>query len=96
MSEKKDLMTSSGMSKSEFGSALVTEAQNRKQKERLEKSIEFAQVVLSSLEECDNKIEWFTGWKKTREAQLKALQNGDFSYDGYGSIIYNDSALNRK
>jgi hypothetical protein len=95
MSEQKELATM-GMSQSEFGAALVTEAQNRKQKERLEKSIAVAQTILASLEECNERIAYFTGWQKTRQAQLDALQQGKFSFDGGGEIIYDDKQLNRR
>ena len=94
---KKELMTATmGMSSAEFGAALLTEARNRKQKQMLEKSVQEAQTVLASLDECIARIEYFTGWKQTREAQLAALQRGEFKLDGQGVVSYNDAALNRK
>lgn len=95
--QKKDLVTTTlGMSQSEFGAALVTEAQNRKQKEKLERSISTAQNILSSLEGCDRQIEHLQSWKKTHEDQLEALQNGAFSFNAAGDIVYNDVQLNRR
>lgn len=94
--EKKDLITTMGMSQAEFGAALITEAQNRQQKQRLEKSVLVAQTILSTIEECDKQIEYFRGWKKTREEQLKALHDGEFSFDKSGEIVYNEPTLNRK
>lgn len=93
--ENKDLATL-GMSQSEFGSALVSEAQNRKQKEKLESSIATAQTILASLEECNERIAYFSEWKKIREAQLEALQQGKFSFDARGAIVYENSSLNRR
>lgn len=89
-------LTTMGMSPAQFGAALINEAQARKQKERLEKSVIQTQAVLSSLEECDLQILYFQGWKKTRLAQLEALKAGEFTFDLAGSIVYNDKALNRK
>ena len=94
--EKKDLVTTMGMSQEEFGAALVTEAQNRKQKQRLEKSVAVAQTILSSIEECDKQIEYFAGWKRTREGQLKALQDGKFSFNKSDDLVYDEETLNRK
>jgi hypothetical protein len=94
--QKKDDLATMGMTQSEFGAALVTEAQNRKQKERLEKSIATAQTILASLEECNERINYFSEWKKTREAQLDALQLGKFSFDTHGEIVYEDKDLNRR
>jgi len=96
MSEEKQGLATLGMSQSEFGAALVTEAQNRKQKERLEKSIAVAQTILASLDECNERITYFSEWKKTREAQLEALQKGRFSFDAHGEILYDDKILNRR
>lgn len=90
------IVTTTGMTQSEFGAALLTEARNRKQKVLLEKSIAEAQTVLSSIEECDRKIDYFKGWKETREAQLEALENGEFTLDPSGNVVYNTAALNRK
>lgn len=94
--EKKDLVTTMGMSQAEFGAALITEAQNRKQKQRLEQSVAVAQTILSSIEECEKQIEYFAGWKKTREGQLKALHDGKFSFDKSGLLVYDEESLNRK
>lgn len=93
---KQDGLTTASMSKSEFGAALIKEAGKRIQGERLEKSVGAARTILASMEECDEKIRYFTGWKKTREGQLKALEDGEFDFDRYGEITYKDALLNRK
>lgn len=94
--KKNDELATIGMTPAEFGTALIDEAQARKQKEKLEKSINQAKGILSSLEECNSKIEWFQGWKKTHEGQLAALKAGKFTFDTFGAIVYNDPDLNRK
>lgn len=91
-----ELIRSIGMSNNEFGSALIKEAQNRKQKEKLEKSVAVVQVILSSLDECEKQISYFQGWKKTHESQLEAIEKGEFSFDTYGALTYNNPELNRK
>jgi hypothetical protein len=93
---KQDGLAAITMSKSEFGAALIQEAGKRIQNERLQKSVEVARTILASIEECDDKIKWFSGWKKTREEQLKALEAGEFDFDRYGEITYKDAALNRR
>lgn len=84
------------MSKPEFGAALINEAHKRIQGERLEKSVAATRTILVSIEECDERIRWFTGWKKTREGQLKALEKGEFDFDKNGEITYKDQVLNRR
>lgn len=93
--EDKTLITM-GMTQSEFGSALLTEAKNRKQKEKLEQSVNEAQMVLSSLDECERQIKYFKAWKETRLGQLEALEKGKFSFGPAGEIVYDDRSLNRR
>jgi hypothetical protein len=94
--DNKDLMVPVEMSNAEFGSALLAEAQKRRQKEKLEKSVLEAETILARLDDCTRQIEHLTGWKKTCNGQMEALQKGDFSLDNHGMIVYNDSALNRR
>jgi hypothetical protein len=84
------------MTNAEFGVALIAEAQSRRQKEKLEKAVTEAQAIFSTIEECERQIEYFTGWKATREGQLAALRAGDFTFDKNGTITYNDKTLNRR
>jgi len=96
MSEEKTALTTMGMTQSAFGAAIIEEAQTRKQKQMLNKSVAEATTILASIDECDQKIAYFTDWKKTREGQLDALQKGEFALDPQGAITYNNVELNRK
>lgn len=95
--KKKELeLATMGMSSAEFGEALIREAQTRKHKANLEKSVTQTQTIFSSLDECNRQILYFTGWKQTLEEQLAALKAGEFFFDSLGALIYNKPSLNRK
>jgi hypothetical protein len=94
--EKTELRAIKKMTKSEFGKSMVEEAQNRLYIQKLEKSVLIAQTILASIDECSERIEYFSGWKKTREAQLEALQKGEFSFDKAGEVVYDEAKLNRR
>ena len=96
MADKNELTITAGMTQAEFGTALLTEATNRKQRIKFERSITEAETILARLEDCDRQIEHLSGWKKTCEGQMKALQDGAFSFDKDGSIVYEDKSLNRR
>lgn len=89
------LLALSGMKPQDFGAALFQEAQSRIHKEKLEKSLVVVQGIISSLEECERKIVYFSDWKKIKEQQLKAIEAGEFSFDAEGSIVYDALYLNR-
>jgi hypothetical protein len=96
MSEEKKALKTMGMTQSEFGAAIIEEAQSRKQKQMLNQSVAEAATILTSIDDCNTQIAYFTGWKQTREGQLDALQKGEFTLDPQGAITYNTAELNRK
>jgi hypothetical protein len=84
------------MSNAAFGSALIEEANNRRQKEKLNKSVKIASDVLTMLDDCKRQIAHLEAWKVICEARLEALREGLFSFDNQESIVYDDPQLNRK
>jgi hypothetical protein len=94
--EKKSELSTLGMSTADFGAALISEAQGRKQKELADKSVIAVQGIFSSMAACDRQITHLQSWKKTHEGQIAALKEGSFSVDDCGAIVYNDAALNRR
>jgi hypothetical protein len=89
-------LTTKPLSQAELGLALMNEAQARQNQAKMDKAVSFAETILSTIEECDRQIAYFTGWKKTRERQMAALESGAFSFDNLGAITFQDEELNRK
>lgn len=90
-----DIATLMELNSAQFGTALIDQAKKNIQNQHLEKSVAATSAILYSLDECETRIAYFEGWKKTRLGQLDALQKGAFKIDRAGEIVYNDSSLNR-
>lgn len=94
MADENTTLASMNMSTEEFEQALITEAQNRKQKERLERSVRIEQDVLTIIDYCDKQVSYFKMHKERQEARLSALNKGEFTFSPHGDLIYNDVKLN--
>lgn len=92
---KNELMSTYGMNQKDFGSAMVTEAKNRQQKAKIDRSVSAVQNMIEALDTTLRQIEHLRGWQKTYEARIKALEKGEFYFGQGEQIIFNDSALNR-
>lgn len=90
----KNELTTMDMSQEDFGNAMIYEAQQRKQKQRLDKSVQIVEVLLTDIENCDNNLLWFQRMKQNREAKLLAIKQGKFSFNKFGAIEYEQKDLN--
>lgn len=83
-----------GMSPSEFGAALLQEAENDEQKARIKGNIARVRGIRQELAECDQRLESYASWKKICEAKLAAISSGDFKFNKWGEMVFNDPKLN--
>jgi hypothetical protein len=92
--EKDTALASLGMSPSEFGAALIAEAVNQDKTQRLKANIERVRGIRQELIEAEATIERATAWKKIAETKLAAIEAGEFQFNKWSEMIFNDSKLN--
>lgn len=89
------LINVASMSKAEFGKALLDSANERRQKNRFEQSLQAAENIAAGLENCERQIEWFELLRTKYRKQRDALENGAFDFNRDGFIVYIDDTLNK-
>ena len=86
-------LASLGMTPSELGKAMIQESNNQQQKQRLKANLERVRGIQQELAECESKLEAYAAWKQIAEAKLAAIESGDFKFNKWGEMVFNDEKL---
>jgi hypothetical protein len=79
----------------EFGSTLVKAAMEQFQHDQQLRLVGFTQSLISQIRECQLTIVTAQRAEKFYRQKVLAMERGEFIFDDYGNVIFNEPALNQ-